>query len=58
MKDAKTGLMLISVADFDFLNDQALTLQLLRASKPMYALAATIPPPTCLVERLTTFFVR
>ena len=47
-KDAKTGLMLINVADFDFLNDQALTPQLLRASKPMYALAATIPPPTCL----------
>ena len=46
-KDAKTGLMLISVADFDLLNDQALTPQLLRASKPMYALAATIPPPTC-----------
>ena len=47
-KDAKTGLMLINVADFDLLNDQALTPQLLRASKPMYALAATIPPPTCL----------
>ena len=40
-KDAKTGLMLINVADFDLLNDQALTPQL-------YALAATIPPPTCL----------
>ena len=40
--------MLINVADFDLLNDQALTPQLLRASKPMYALAATIPPPTCL----------
>ena len=40
-------LMLINVADFDLLNDQALTPQLLRASKPM-ALAATIPPPTCL----------
>ena len=47
-KDAKTGLMLINVADFDLLNDQALTPQLLRASKPLYALAATIPPPTCL----------
>ena len=47
-KDAKTGLMLINVADFDLLNDQALTPQLLRASKPTYALAATIPPPTCL----------
>ena len=47
-KDAKTGLMLINVADFDLLNDQALTPQLLRASKPMYALASTIPPPTCL----------
>ena len=47
-KDAKTGLMLINVADFDLLNDQALTPQLLRASKPMYALAATIPLPTCL----------
>ena len=46
-KDVKTGLMLINVADFDLLNDQALTPQLLRASKPMYALAATIPPPTC-----------
>ena len=32
-KDAKTGLMLINVADFDLLNDQALTPQLLRASK-------------------------
>ena len=47
-KDAKTGLMLINVADFDWLNDQALTPQLLRASKPTYALAATLPPPTCL----------
>ena len=47
-KDAKTGLMLINVADFDLLNDQALTPQLLRASKPSYALGATIPPPTCL----------
>ena len=47
-KDAKTGLMLINVADFNLLNDQALTPQLLRASKPLYALAATIPPPTCL----------
>ena len=46
-KDAKTGLMLINVADFDLLNDQALTPQLLRASKPLYALAATTPPPTC-----------
>ena len=62
-KDAKTGLMLINVADFDLLNDQALTPQLLRASKPMYALAATIPPPTCLTggtdvaESMLTFFV-
>ena len=48
-KDAKTGLMLINVADFD----QALTPQLLRASKPMYALAATIPPPTCLTGGAT-----
>ena len=47
-KDAKTGVMLINVADFDLLNDQAVTPQLLRASKPLYALAATIPPPTCL----------
>ena len=47
-KDAKTGLMLINMSDFDLLNDQALTPQLLRASKPMYTLAATIPPPTCL----------
>ena len=47
-RDAKTGLMLLNVADFDLLNDQALTPQLLRASKPLYALAATIPPPTCL----------
>ena len=47
-KDTKTGLMLINAVDFDLLNDQALTPQLLRASKPMYALAATIPPPTCL----------
>ena len=44
-KDAKTGLMLINVANFDSLNDQALTPQLLRASKPIYALAATILPP-------------
>ena len=51
-KDAKTGLMLINVADFDLLNDQALTPQLLRA-KPMYALAATIPPPTCLTGGTT-----
>ena len=50
-KDAKTGLMLINVADFDLLNDQALTPQLLRASKPLYALAATIPPPACLTGR-------
>ena len=40
--------MLINVVDFDLLNDQALTPQLLRASKPSYALAATIPPPTWL----------
>ena len=46
-KDAKTGLMLINVANFDLLNDQALTPQLLRSSKPLYALAATIPPATC-----------
>ena len=45
--------MLINVADFDLLNDQALTPQLLRASKPMYALAATIPPPTCLTGGVT-----
>ena len=53
-KDAKTGLMLITVADFDLLNDQALTPQLLRASKPMYALAATMPPPTCLTGGTNT----
>ena len=53
-RDAKTGLMLITVADFDLLNDQALTPQLLRASKPMYALAATIPPPTCLTGGTNT----
>ena len=52
-KDAKTGRMLINVADFDLLNDQALTPQLLRASKPMYALAATIPPPTCITGGAT-----
>ena len=52
-KDAKTGLMLFDVADFDLLNDQALAPQLLRASKPMYALAATIPPPTCLTGGAT-----
>ena len=52
-KDAKTGLMLINVADVDLLNDQALTPQLLRASKPMYALAATIPPPTCITGGAT-----
>ena len=50
-KDAKTGLMLINVADFDFLNDQAL---LLRASKPMYALPATIPPPTSVTGGATS----
>ena len=52
-KDAKTGLMLINVADFDLLNDQASTPQLLRASKPMYALAATMPPPTCITRGAT-----
>ena len=52
-KDTKTGLMLVNVADFDLLNDQALTPQLLRASKPMYALAATIPPPTCITGGAT-----
>ena len=41
-KDAKTGLMLINVADFDLLNDQALTPQLLRASK----LVKTTPQKT------------
>ena len=49
-KDAKNG------TDADkcgLLNDQALTPQLLRASKPMYALAATIPPPTCLTGGAT-----
>ena len=35
--------MLINMADFDLLNDQALEPQLLRASMPMYALPATIP---------------
>ena len=45
--------MLINVADFDLLNDQALTPQLLRASKPMYALAATTPPPTCITGGAT-----
>ena len=45
-KDAQTGLMLINMANFDLLNDQALTPQLLRASKPMYALPATIPTET------------
>ena len=50
-KDAKTGLMLINVADFDLLNDQALTPQLLR---PTYALAATLPPPTCLTGGANT----
>ena len=53
-KDAKTGLMLINVADFDLLNDQVLTPQLLRTSKPMYVLAATIPPPTCLTGGTNT----
>ena len=52
-KDAQTGLRLINVADFDLLNDEALTRQLLRASKPMYALAATTPPPTCLTGGAT-----
>ena len=52
-KDAKTGLMLINMADFDLLNDQALTPQLLRASKPMYALPATIPPPTSITGGAT-----
>ena len=31
------------------MNDQALTPHLLRASKPMYALATTIRPPTCII---------
>ena len=52
-KDAKTGLMLIDMADFELLNDQALTPQLLRAYKPMCALAATIPPPTCITGGAT-----
>ena len=51
LERCQDGLMLINVADFNLLNDQALTPQLLRASKPMYALAATIPPPTCLTGR-------
>ena len=46
-KKAKTGLMLINVADFGLLSDRA------RASKPMYALAATIPPPTCITVGAT-----
>ena len=63
-KDAKTGLMLINVADFELLNDQALTPQLLRASKPMYAWQRQYHlRPVSLVERLLaesmlTFFVR
>ena len=52
-QDAKTGLMLINMADFDLLNDQALTPQLLRASKPIYALPATIPPPTSITGGAT-----
>ena len=56
-KDAKTGLMLINVADFDLLNDQALTPQLLRASKPMFAWQRQYHLRLfSLVERLTTFF--
>ena len=47
-KDAKTGLMLMNVADFDLLNDQALTPQLLRASKPMYALGSDNTTSDCL----------
>ena len=42
-KDAKTGLMLINMADFDLLNDQALTPQLICGHpRAMYALASTI----------------
>ena len=52
-KDAKTRLMLIHMADFDLLNDQSLTPQLLWASKPMYALPATIPPPTSITGGAT-----
>ena len=52
-KDAKMGLMLINVAYFDLLNDQAWTPPLLRTSKPMFALAATIPLPTCLTGGAT-----
>ena len=52
-KDAKTGLLPISMADFDLLNDQALTLQLLPASKPKCALPATIPPPTSITGGAT-----
>ena len=63
-KDAKTGLMLINVADFDLLNDQALTPQLFRASKPTYArqqqyhlrLASLVE--RMLAESMLTFFVR
>ena len=44
---------MINVADFDLLNDQALTPQLLRTSKPLYALAATIPPPARLTGATT-----
>ena len=45
--------MLINLADFDLVNDQALTPQLLRASKPMYALPPTITPPTSITGGAT-----
>ena len=45
-KDAKTGLMLIHEADFDLLNDQALTPQLLRA-QTLVRPGSTNTTPTC-----------
>ena len=56
--------MLINVADFDLLNDQALTPQLLRASKPctpwqrQYHLRLASLLERMLAESMLTFFVR
>ena len=56
--------MLRNVADLDLLNDQALTPQLLRASKSMYAFGSDITTSDfphwerMLADSMLTFFVR
>ena len=49
----KFPLVLALTSERDDIHDQALTPLLLRASKPIYALAATIPPPTCITGGAT-----